>query len=939
MVQSPSAAPDATLREAGGWPSRTPHRAEPARRVSGPSEAQSPVAGATSALTDSMRTEILSPELVLKATPPRLGKGLLARPSLSLDAPAYRDKPVIVVQAPAGFGKTSLLGLWRREALSRGAVVAWLTLDERDEAMRFIQGLAVAMRMGSGRESFAVGLSGALSNGEDALGALTAWLAAVADLAVEVVLVLDDVHGLPETTLRHTLLYLLLNAPANLKVVLASRRRLGLATSELLARGELATVTAMTLHFRLEDTMALLAVRFGERIDADASAQLHERTEGWPLGLQLAIAAIEQNANLSEAVAALAAGTGDIQHYFVETLLNRLPAELGEFLVRVALTPITQPALCTALTGREDAAELLRTLREATPIFVEGVESRWLRIHPLAREFLLRRFELLPGAERQALYLRACRWLADNDLFEDATQLALSAGEHELACELAERCMYEIILRGQLGRVLEWFERLPATALAQRPRLRLAAAWALALGRRHQEARRLVAHIYDDAEADPDERCESAAVCSAAMLFVDEIDQGAAMLADWVVRTPPRSTKLQCFMANQQAHLCLYQGAPEQTRYHFLSAPRYDWSSGMDANRGFGEWLVGMSYLQEGQVRLAEGVLRASLGHAETVIGRRSQVAVMLATALAQALWEQDQSEAANSLLANRLDVVERFAAPEAIASAYVLRARYLALRGQEHRAYDQLDGLYSLGEVWRMPRLCIVSLSEQLRLHCVRQHGETCQALVRRLEAAAPASVKAGEGVWGGVMAVPYCLGQAYAALALREPEQMLDWLARAGAGAERLRRGRDVIQIKLLRALAMKHLGQNGQALFDEARSLADTLGLSRLVADTHPELVDWAGRRDGGASERRPAEPVAVPRPGLPRVAASALLTSKEGEVLKLLANNMSNKQIALALGVCDETIKWHLKNLFGKLSAGNRKHAVDRARMLGILDDAG
>jgi hypothetical protein len=94
-----------------------------------------------------MRQDNAPPELVLKATPPRLGKGLLARQSLRLDAPGYEDKAVIAVQAPAGFGKTSLLGQWRRESLARAAVVAWLTLDERDEPMRFVQGLMTASRL------------------------------------------------------------------------------------------------------------------------------------------------------------------------------------------------------------------------------------------------------------------------------------------------------------------------------------------------------------------------------------------------------------------------------------------------------------------------------------------------------------------------------------------------------------------------------------------------------------------------------------------------------------------------------------------------------------------------------------------------------------------------------------------------------------------------
>ncbi|WP_457096821.1 LuxR C-terminal-related transcriptional regulator [Lysobacter sp. P5_B9] len=882
-----------------------------------------------------MRPDNVPPELVLKATPPRLGKGLLLRQNLRLDAPGYEHKAVIAVQAPAGFGKTSLLGQWRRESLARAAVVAWLTLDERDEPIRFVKGLIAASRLGSDRGAFGAGLAGALLDEGDALDALTAWLAAVADLAHEVMLFLDDVHALPDATVRTPLAYLLLNAPPNLKVVLASRSRVALPVADMLARGEYATVTAPTLHFRLEDTMALLRARFGERIDADACALLQERTEGWPLGLQLAISSIEKSQDLDEAIRAISSGRGDLQSYFVESLFARLTPEQADFLIRIALVQAVTPALCTALTGNDEARTLLLHLCETTPIFVEATDSEWIRIHPLAREFLLRRFERLPASERQDLSERASRWLADHHMYEEAAQLALSAGQAALAYDLAERCMYELILRGQMGRVLEWLDRLPETEVTRRPRLRLAAAWALALGGHHDAARGLVAHIYADPDAAPEDRGESAAVCTAAAFFSDRVDEAAALLGDWSVRTPPSSTKLQCFLANQQAQICLYRGEPEQTRYLFLSAPHDNGIPGMESSRSFGDWLVGMSYLAEGQVRLAEGVLRTALTQAESVVGRRSQVAGMLATALASALWERDEPEAVVSLLANRLDVIERLAAPETVASAYVLRARWLALHGQEHRAYDLLESLHALGERRHMPRLCLVSLAEQIRMHALRQHGETCATLYRRLEAVVPDEIKAGQGLLGTQLTIVHGIAQAYHALARRDPDAMLAGLNRIAPIADRLRRNQDSIRIKLLRALALRRAGEDGRPLFKEANSLAEAYGLTRIVVDTHPELTDLAPRP--AVATPRPPSPRPAPTPA--RVTTSALLTAKESEILRLLANNMSNKQIGLTLDVRDETIKWHLKNLFGKLGVGSRRNAVHQARLIGLLDDGG
>src|SRR5207342_243734 len=133
------------------------------------------------------------------------------------------------------------------------------------------------------------------------------------------------------------------------------RSRVALPVADMLARGEYATVTAPTLHFRLEDTMALLRARFGERIDADACALLQERTEGWPLGLQLAISSLGSSQDLPAAIKAISAGRGDLQGQFVASLFARLEPAQADFLVRISPVQALTPALCDALTGNEDA--------------------------------------------------------------------------------------------------------------------------------------------------------------------------------------------------------------------------------------------------------------------------------------------------------------------------------------------------------------------------------------------------------------------------------------------------------------------------------------------------------------------------------------------------------------------------------------------------------
>jgi len=194
---------------------------------------------------------------------------MIYRSRLGLHQGSQADSPVICVQAAAGYGKSSLLLQWRREALESGALVAWLTLDEHDDGASFIGGLNAALSIGSGTGKFVYQPPESDIPSEDEIEALTVWLAEVAAMAVEVVLILDDVHTLPPATASGSLLYLLLNAPANLKVILAYRRPIAANFFDLLASGRLQELRAEDLALSLEETIEVLESRLGNAIDRD----------------------------------------------------------------------------------------------------------------------------------------------------------------------------------------------------------------------------------------------------------------------------------------------------------------------------------------------------------------------------------------------------------------------------------------------------------------------------------------------------------------------------------------------------------------------------------------------------------------------------------------------------------------------------------------------
>ena len=875
--------------------------------------------------------------LILKVTPPRVPRHLVTRPRL-LANEQLRDFPIILVQAPAGFGKTSLLAQWRLEHLACGAVVAWLSAQETDEPQRLVHSLALAFRTGAGRPTFGHVLFDAAA--PQGLEGVTMWLAEVAETALNSVLIIDEADRLPPAS-REALAYLLHNTPPNLRAIIASRPNSQLGIEDLITYGQCAVVGATVLRFQLDETIELARRQLATRFDPDAVARLHEWTEGWPLGLQLALSIRASGSDPRSEAAAI--GThGPLRDRFVSLLLANLdPSDLA-LLTRVSILDHVHPQLCSAVVHTPDAVERLDRIAQTTPIFVASEQGEWLRMHTLARDELRQRFTALAHEEQGHLHARAGRWLADHGFTEAAATHALASGQHDEAYALAERSLYEtLMIHGRQSIVQNWLSILPAHQLDSRPSLLLAAAWSLAVSERHEEASRLVERILSLPEVDDALRCECALILGGAAAFADDPDRFAELHDPWAEDPPLRNPLLLQVHANRSAFRALLEGEPALARLRQQSAPRDNLRQTVGYVSRWGDFIIGLTYFWEGQVLLAEQLLRPTLALAEADLGRRHSFTCMMAALLAATVWERDQPSEAAAILADRLDVLERSGLPETVLLAYRTLARMAVAEGAEHRALELLAAMHAAGVSRRLPRLCLASLADQVRLHARRFRGETCRDLCVQIDAMM-ADPKLPQGrQWHRSVGVLHELAHGYEAIAAREWSRAQTPLARAAIMAQELRQGRLRIEIMGLQALILSHSGQGSEAVLREAVDLARTYGLQRVFADAHPALGNWAdqiARTGGGPNIAGPQVAPAHPsprEPPKPRTAPTIALTPKEREVLELLARNLSNKEIGLAMQVGEETIKWHVKNLLAKLSAATRKQVVSRARILGFL----
>jgi LuxR family maltose regulon positive regulatory protein len=658
------------------------------------------------------------------------------------------------------------------------------------------------------------------------------------------------------------------------------------------------------------------------------------------LGLQLAAAALERAPNPQRALEEFSKSHDDATQHLFESLLVSLPQELGHFLTRCALLDALHPSLCEAVTGDEDAALLLQRLVVETPLLTATEEGEWLRLHPLAREYLRSRAgKILAEDERRDIHVRAWRWLAAHGAPEPAAQHALAAGCEREALELISKSLRQEFDLGHHGQVVEWLARIPPAAIESSVPLRLVALWMHALGCHLGETVQQATALIEDPAIDEKSRAEAMVALASAYDLLERHAEARQLVARCEsVRLGSRSRQV---LQHLQADFACNAGKTELGRRILLPAAGERLYPVVQIWRTY---LNVWSYLWEGRPALAEQTARLQHARWEAQVGRRGPWTSLLGGVLAAACWQQDRRSDAKSQLADRLDVIERWSGYRALIHAYVTLAQIAASEGEEARAFAYLEAMASIGESRSTVRLIAASFAERIRLHATRRRPAQAAALL--LEFAALVDRSPMSDLSAPQVHLDLELAGAYSAVAANDLAGAQAHVDRGRELATQLNRGYESVQVLALEALLAERGGKSPDAPLIEALSRAEAGGLVRVFADTLPEVVDLVRRRGQGrptgtvtrafidrvlaASEvnKSGEQPSGVP-------AGNAMLTPKENQVLQLLAGGLPNKRIAVELELSNDTVKWHVKKLLAKLNAGNRDHAVDRARMLGLL----
>jgi LuxR family maltose regulon positive regulatory protein len=487
---------------------------------------------------------------------------------------------LLLICAPAGFGKTSLLADWTR----RGRwPVAWLSLDQADnDPARFWRHVVVALdQVQSEVAERVVPLLGppAPPSFEGLVTALINELAAQSGEG-EVVLVLDDYHLIEAQPVHASLGFLLEHRPPGLHLVLTSRADPPLPLARLRARGQLAEVRAAALRFTAEEAVAVLRDAVGHDLPDAAVAALVARTEGWAAGLQLAALSLRGQPDVARFVASFSGSHRYVLDYLAEEVLDRQPDEVRGLLLETSVLERLSGALCDAVTGRRDGQAMLEQVERANLFLMPLDEVRgWWRYHHLFADLLRARLQQQRPERVPGLHRNAAAWAEAHGLADDAVRHALAAGDAAWAARLIEQHFDALFLPGESATIQRWLSALPPELVRSRPRLCLA-----------QTFMALVGGDVEAVEGQLD-AAERAFAAAADEPFEPSVGRAASLLAN-----------VPAAIAPNRAYLAHLRGDAEET---------VAFASQALAELGEGEWML-------------DSVTRWQLAVAEWLRGRRA---------------------------------------------------------------------------------------------------------------------------------------------------------------------------------------------------------------------------------------------------------------------------------------------------------------------------
>jgi LuxR family transcriptional regulator, maltose regulon positive regulatory protein len=904
-----------------------------------------------------MSTTILTTKLYVP--PPR--PGWVSRPRLVQRLDEGLDRRLTLISAPAGFGKTTLITSWLHgtgERLSVRPSVAWLSLEQGDNVpARFLDYVIAAFQtIGEGIAETAKSLLEA-AQPPPLNHLMTLLINDLVGLTGPTVLVLDDFHVIDHPDIHRAMTFLLDHLPPRAHVIIATREEPSLPLARLRVQGQATEIRLHDLRFTREEAAAFLNQTMGLTLSAEAIDTLESRTEGWVAGLQMAALSLRGpstplRAGRSTALTAsptapgtsMALGADDFgcgQHFIIEYLgaevLRQQPAAIRAFLRQTSILDRLCAPLCDAVTGQANSRSYLKQVEQAN-LFLIPVDDQhqWYRYHSLFADFL--RNELAEW-EQTPLHTRASAWYEAHGFMPEAIRHALAA--HDLAA--AERLICSdvepTLSRGGFTTLLTWLNALPDEVVRARSDLSAYKAWILYLRGEIVQAEEYAAAAAEAQRPDDPPALRGMFLAFRAYLELSRGDPHHAVELGRETLALLGGTK-SFFRTTALYHLGQAQrltGDRQAAIQTLREAVTLGQQLGHPVITLEALGYVTLLLFQQGQLREAIALCHDALGRYTDERGQPLPMAGLVLIPLGTLYLETNDLEQAERCLTTGLELCEQMGTVYYTLVGRRSLAKVQYVRGDLDAVWETLAAARRLASQSESPRrvrmVNAVTAEVQLRQGHIAAAARTLTEVQRSREA---------RSVYENLTLVRLRLAEGEPCAA-HELLDELEHSARAQGCHGTL------VTVHVLQVLTEKALHRHAAAVarMDDALALAAGSGYRRPFLDEGSGIADVLRERRHVAPDfvdsllsalpsARANEPDARPSSA---AAANKVLTEPLGDtqltILRLVADGLSNQEVADKLGITVGTTKWHLSEIYGKLGVASRTQALAHARRLRLI----
>lgn len=890
---------------------------------------------------------------------PRLGVGQLRE---------LEHCKLVLVKAPAGYGKSTLLAQWHQQYADSGGQCIWLSLGPEDnEPSRFLRYIAHAL------EQIKPGVAAEITSYVDSGDSMA--LVPLRQLITQLfsgddtryLLFLDDFHVITSKRLHGMVDWLCHSTGDSLHLVIGSRESLPFSPSRLKLQSKYREFGVDDLQFSSGECREIIAKISSACLKDNQYLRIAEKTEGWPAAVMLTSMSLDGVDDLDGFVEKISGNDREITEYLAATVMAQLPEEYRNFMELISPCERFCADLCDAIVGKGSGRELLAEISRRN-LFVISLDrvGKWYRYHHLFAEFLLNTAFTGREDERQKILVMTARWHIENGYIDEAIRYALQAQQFSMAAEwVAAHAERVVQYRGEHSTLLYWVKGIPDSVMDLWPMVRVYHAWSLAFTHNYSAAEselglveRLLKQENVEFEAVRDHAIRTVELIRCVMWALRDRAREAEHSSERWIQKWQTAKGFEKSAANAVlafASKCSSDfSRSKKCIYTCLSQPKNEQSDYIDA---WASIIMTVSLAKQGLHKEAIAECRKAKSEVEGKVGRNTHTTHMLSALLAAMMYEVNDIDQARALIKDSLVYVQEQGTADSLVAGYLVKARILFLENNYDLGFSILREGEKYGYIRDFPRVALTLLGEQiiwlLRLNRVEsardlisQHKNILRPGVDMLEH--------WQFALSSLLRIRIMIADG------ENLELVLGLLSTSIHRAKSLGQGRRVVELLMIKALALAKAGSLKEALRElgEALVRAAPQGYARVFLDEGDALknllvemvksgvigelgIDAAYRDSllqgfGIAVDREHV--MLAPQQHAEESNANLLrekLTAKEIAILRLLNDGKRNKEIAEILFVTEGTVKWHLHNIYTKLDVRSRAQAVSLARKLTVI----